>query len=245
MARQQLQHLLDMSDRERITLRVIPFDAGAYPGSGQSIHYAHGPVSQLDTVYLDQSHGPVFLDADAQLHKYRTLFDRVEAIALSPEKSRDLIHPVIARAVKGMPMNPRWQKSSYCSEGDSCVHIATAPTGTIHLTESGDPTRRHTRGHPPGLRRPPPRTQREPDPWLTSPRTSSGNAPPPRTRPAPGPGSRLAFGDDDLVYIRETSDPETVVTTTQKKWDAFVLGVQAGEFDHFVEGVEGVEDGSP
>ncbi|MFD7711918.1 DUF397 domain-containing protein [Streptomyces sp. NPDC059786] len=35
-----------------------------------------------------------------------------------------------------------WQKSSHCSEGDSCVHVATAPgTGTIRLTESADPRR--------------------------------------------------------------------------------------------------------
>ncbi|MEU9189582.1 helix-turn-helix transcriptional regulator [Streptomyces sp. NPDC048484] len=95
VARQQLQHLLDMSDRERITLRAITFDAGAYPGSGQSIHYAHGPVSQLDTVYLDQAHGLAFLDADAQLHKYRTLFDRIERITISPEKTRDLIQHVM------------------------------------------------------------------------------------------------------------------------------------------------------
>ncbi|WP_409236783.1 DUF397 domain-containing protein [Streptomyces sp. PA5.6] len=33
-----------------------------------------------------------------------------------------------------------WQKSSHCQEGNSCVHIATDPTGTIHLTESSDPT---------------------------------------------------------------------------------------------------------
>ncbi|WP_328361932.1 DUF397 domain-containing protein [Streptomyces sp. NBC_00445] len=35
-------------------------------------------------------------------------------------------------------MNPHWQKSSYCSEGNSCVHVATS-AGTIHLTESADP----------------------------------------------------------------------------------------------------------
>ncbi|KUO20552.1 DUF397 domain-containing protein [Streptomyces dysideae] len=35
-------------------------------------------------------------------------------------------------------MNPHWQKSSYCSEGDSCVHISTSH-GTIHLIESADP----------------------------------------------------------------------------------------------------------
>ncbi|WP_200308544.1 DUF397 domain-containing protein [Streptomyces adelaidensis] len=64
----------------------------------------------------------------------------------------------------------------------------------------------------------------------------------------PGPWIELAFGEgngaDDPeapVYIRETSDPDNVVTTNRRKWDAFVLGVQAGEFDHFVEGVEGFE----
>ncbi|MFF3821158.1 DUF397 domain-containing protein [Streptomyces bluensis] len=36
-------------------------------------------------------------------------------------------------------MNPRWQKSSYCSEGASCVHVAATSPGTIHLTESSDP----------------------------------------------------------------------------------------------------------
>lgn len=36
-------------------------------------------------------------------------------------------------------MTPRWQKSSYCSEGASCLHVATT-TETIHLTESSDPT---------------------------------------------------------------------------------------------------------
>ncbi|KUO20643.1 helix-turn-helix domain-containing protein [Streptomyces dysideae] len=95
VARQQLQHMLDMSDRDHITLRAITFDVGAYPGSGQSIYYAHGPVPQLDTVHLDQSHGLVFLDAEAQLHKYRTLFERVEAVALDPGKTRDLIHNVM------------------------------------------------------------------------------------------------------------------------------------------------------
>jgi len=95
VARQQLQHLLNMSERDHITLRAITFDVGAYPGSGQSIYYAHGPVPELDTVHLDQSHGLTFLDADAQLHKYRTLFERVETVALAPDKTRDLIGNVI------------------------------------------------------------------------------------------------------------------------------------------------------
>ncbi|MGW0898431.1 helix-turn-helix domain-containing protein [Streptomyces goshikiensis] len=90
----QLQHLLDMSERDYVTIRAIPFSAGAFPGSGQSIFYAHGPVPQLDTIQLDQSHGVVFLDAESQLSKYRTLFERLEAMALDPARTRDLIHTV-------------------------------------------------------------------------------------------------------------------------------------------------------
>ncbi|MFC3573263.1 DUF397 domain-containing protein [Streptomyces yaanensis] len=33
-----------------------------------------------------------------------------------------------------------WQKSSYCAQGNSCVHVATTGPGTIHLTESADPS---------------------------------------------------------------------------------------------------------
>jgi len=94
-ARAQLQHLLDMSEREHITIRVLPFAAGGFPGSGQSIFYSHGPVPQLDTVHLDQSHGPVFLDAEAQLDMYRVLLDRLDSRALAPDKSRDVINHLI------------------------------------------------------------------------------------------------------------------------------------------------------
>jgi hypothetical protein len=40
-----------------------------------------------------------------------------------------------------------WQKSSYCSEGDSCVHVADS-AGAIHLTESADPRKAILDAHP-------------------------------------------------------------------------------------------------
>ncbi|MFJ6848934.1 helix-turn-helix domain-containing protein [Streptomyces sp. NPDC091271] len=94
VARQQLDHLTEMSDHAHVMLQVIPFSAGAFAGSGQSIYYFHGSVPQLDSVNLDQSHGPVFLDTEAQLQKYRVLLSRIEAIALAPAKSRDFIHTI-------------------------------------------------------------------------------------------------------------------------------------------------------
>jgi hypothetical protein len=64
----------------------------------------------------------------------------------------------------------------------------------------------------------------------------------PEDATGPGPWIEIAFTQSENaeapVYIRETSAPDNVVTTNRRKWDAFVLGVQAGEFDHFVQGVE-------
>lgn len=92
--RAQLQHLLDMSELDHVTVRVIPFGKGSFPGTGQSVDYLVGPVPQLDTVQLDTHHGCEFLDAEAQLHKYRLVLDRVEANALKPTESRDLIRRI-------------------------------------------------------------------------------------------------------------------------------------------------------
>ncbi|MEV5161694.1 DUF397 domain-containing protein [Streptomyces sp. NPDC053728] len=34
---------------------------------------------------------------------------------------------------------PDWQRSSYCAQGEACIHIA-ADHGSVALTESGDPS---------------------------------------------------------------------------------------------------------
>lgn len=45
----------------------------------------------------------------------------------------------------------------------------------------------------------------------------------------------IAFDAEGMVHIRESTRPDVVAVTTPAKWDAFVKGVRAGEFDHFVE----------
>lgn len=44
----------------------------------------------------------------------------------------------------------------------------------------------------------------------------------------------------DPTQATPTTSP-SVLPTSRRKWDTFVLGVQAGEFDHFVERVAGFE----
>lgn len=91
VAAEQLRHLVAMSERAHVSVLVIPFGRGAFPGSGQGIDYAYGPVAQLDTVQLDTDHGSEFLDAAAQLERYATVLDRLEKLALTADESRELI----------------------------------------------------------------------------------------------------------------------------------------------------------
>ncbi|MFF4490980.1 helix-turn-helix domain-containing protein [Streptomyces sp. NPDC001544] len=90
-ARAQLARILELSEADHVTVRVIPFDLDGFAGAGSAMVYAGGPVPKLDTVVRDGPHGPVFIDAEAQLVRYRTLFRRVEAASFEPERSRDLI----------------------------------------------------------------------------------------------------------------------------------------------------------
>lgn len=91
VARRQLEHLLRTSERATVNLRVIPFKAGGFPGAGQSVVYAEAAVPRLDTVELDSTHGPEFIDTETQLHKYRAQLGAAESVALAPAASRDFI----------------------------------------------------------------------------------------------------------------------------------------------------------
>ncbi|KUN83220.1 DNA-binding protein [Streptomyces bungoensis] len=96
VARAQLHHLLEMSEEPTVTVLVLPFGQTGFPAAGQPITYAAGPVPQLDTVVLDTDHGCEFLDAEAQLQRYRSVLDRMESRARPEPESRDLIHRIAA-----------------------------------------------------------------------------------------------------------------------------------------------------
>ncbi|MFJ4549453.1 helix-turn-helix domain-containing protein [Streptomyces sp. NPDC088817] len=91
-SRAQLAHLLELSDAEHISVRVIPFALEGFAGAASAMLHAGGVVPKLDTVVRDAPHGTVFIDSEAQLGAFRTLFRKVEDVALTCEQSRDFIH---------------------------------------------------------------------------------------------------------------------------------------------------------
>jgi hypothetical protein len=46
----------------------------------------------------------------------------------------------------------------------------------------------------------------------------------------------VANGDNGTVALRESDDPDVIVTSTLAGLRSFIRGVKTGEFDHLVEG---------
>ncbi|NNN30540.1 helix-turn-helix transcriptional regulator [Streptomyces sp. S3(2020)] len=91
-SRSQLARILELSEADHVTVRVIPFDLESFADITAAMVYAGGAAPKLDTVVRDGPHGTLFIDSEAQLSVFRTLFRRVESASLDPVRSRDLIH---------------------------------------------------------------------------------------------------------------------------------------------------------
>ncbi|MEU1178901.1 helix-turn-helix transcriptional regulator [Streptomyces sp. NPDC005820] len=94
VARAQLGHLLQVSERNTITVRVIPFAAEGFAGAGFPLQYVGGVVSQLDTVQIDTPHGAEFIDTPARLNRYRARCEAIDKAALPQDASLDLIRRI-------------------------------------------------------------------------------------------------------------------------------------------------------
>ncbi|MEV8015079.1 Scr1 family TA system antitoxin-like transcriptional regulator [Streptomyces sp. NPDC086554] len=92
VARRQLLHIAEQSERPQVAVRIVPFDVDGFTDIGNPLLIAGGQVPQLDTVLLDTAHGGTFVDAEAQLGRYRRVINDVEGVALGVVESRDFIH---------------------------------------------------------------------------------------------------------------------------------------------------------
>ena len=93
--RKQLAHLLEAAKQPNITLQVITFDMGAHPGMPGSFVYMGFDAADPELVYVDTLAGDLFLEAEADLSIYASMFDHLRAIALSPTRTAGMISTVI------------------------------------------------------------------------------------------------------------------------------------------------------
>ncbi|GAA0345521.1 helix-turn-helix transcriptional regulator [Actinoallomurus spadix] len=88
--RDQLLHLVSAMERPNVTLQVVPFNVGAHPGMPGSfvvLQFSGDPA----VVYIDSMAGNLFLEEEADVHRYTGLYEHLRAVAISPDATRKLI----------------------------------------------------------------------------------------------------------------------------------------------------------
>jgi hypothetical protein len=95
--RGQLDRLLQTADEPAVTLQVLPFAAGANPGMMGSFTAIRFPLEEdPGVVYVEGVTGDIFVEGD-DVRRYSLLFEHLQATALSPNQSYDLIERAAAQ----------------------------------------------------------------------------------------------------------------------------------------------------
>lgn len=89
--REQLRHLLAVSQHPHVTVQVLPFSKGAHAAAVGSFAVLRGPTRELDVVYVDLIGGGLFMEKRQELERYRLAFEYLSAQALDLESSAKII----------------------------------------------------------------------------------------------------------------------------------------------------------
>ncbi len=90
--REQVRHLLDLMSEPHITFQVIPFEKGAHASmTGSFVHMDFPDTDDPELVYLDTPAGDLFLESEAEIRRYKSMFEHLQAVALGPNDSVDLL----------------------------------------------------------------------------------------------------------------------------------------------------------
>jgi transcriptional regulator with XRE-family HTH domain len=90
----QIKQLLDWSERDNVSLRILPLD-GRHPiGTGAFVLLQFDKVHDVthhDVVYLEHLTGGRYVEEEDEAYRYRRSFDRLSELALDEAKSRKVL----------------------------------------------------------------------------------------------------------------------------------------------------------
>ncbi|THV43482.1 hypothetical protein FAB82_01075 [Glycomyces buryatensis] len=90
--REQLLHLVEMADSKAITLQIVPFDQGGYPGAlGKVSIYSFDDELHIPVGYVESQAGNLYLEKPEELRRLTTAYNHIRSTALSPERSVKLL----------------------------------------------------------------------------------------------------------------------------------------------------------
>ncbi|MFD4142968.1 helix-turn-helix domain-containing protein [Streptomyces sp. NPDC058572] len=92
LMREQLEHLVEMSQQPHVTVQVLPFDMGAHPGiNGQYAILEFPDASDSSVVYIEGVTSDLYLEKANDVQKYSVMYEHLRAQALNVEQTRQFI----------------------------------------------------------------------------------------------------------------------------------------------------------
>jgi len=90
--REQLDHIIEMSNLPHVNVQVLPFSAGVHPAMDGAFRILGFPEpADPDVVYLENQAGSLYLEEKPEIDRYARMFSHLIAKALDPEESRRMI----------------------------------------------------------------------------------------------------------------------------------------------------------
>ncbi|MDW5325351.1 helix-turn-helix transcriptional regulator [Plantactinospora sp. WMMB334] len=93
---EQMQRLATIANLPHVDVQVIPFGTGAHPGTpGSFVVLGFADPADRDVVYIETMAGDLYPEGDADVQAAVQAFDRLRAMALSPNDSASLIQDAV------------------------------------------------------------------------------------------------------------------------------------------------------
>jgi transcriptional regulator with XRE-family HTH domain len=93
--RDQLQHLLEVTQRYPLAVHILPFSAGPLPGSDNVVIFGFERELDGDVVYVDSETAQRMYEDRDRVRQCTYIFNAALALALPARESQDLIRAVI------------------------------------------------------------------------------------------------------------------------------------------------------
>ncbi|RSS70342.1 helix-turn-helix transcriptional regulator [Streptomyces sp. WAC06614] len=92
---EQLRHLVDVARLPHVQLQVLPFSVGGHLGlTGPFVIFSFPNIADLDVVVLDHLTSSLYLERKEDLEAYSAAFRTIQAHALPPQDSSELISEI-------------------------------------------------------------------------------------------------------------------------------------------------------
>lgn len=89
---EQVNKLIEASERPTVTIQILPFSAGAHPAMDSAFHLLGFEEPTADEItYIEYPTGSIILEHPEEVARYRLSFDHLRAQSLSEAESRRML----------------------------------------------------------------------------------------------------------------------------------------------------------